>query len=257
MSRPRVVMRKIREVLRLTIGEGLTSRHVSHAVGLPRATIFDYLKRAAAVGLAVWPLPMDIDDRELELRLFVSASLPAITRPVPDWAHMKEELRRKGVTLQLVHEEYLAKNPGGYQYSQFCLRYRSWLRHLDVVLRQDHVAGKKMFVDFPGQTVPIYDQETEAVVMQAQIFVSVLGASNYVYAEALPSQQLVPWVNAHAHAFAFYKGCPEVAVIDYVPRHIIDVLCPAALCGLMHWRDASPIRTGPSHALARPHNSEG
>lgn len=88
------------------------------------------------------------------------------------------------------------------------------------MLRQDHVPGKKMFVDFPGQTVPISDPESEAVVMAAQIFVSVLGASNYVYAEALPSQQLVPWINAHAHAFTFYGGCPEVAVIDNLPSGV-------------------------------------
>ncbi len=88
---------------------------------------------------------------------------------------------------------------------------------LDVVLRQDHVAGKKMFVDFPGQTVPIYDHETEAVVMEAQIFVRVLGASNYVYVRSAALQQLVPWVNAHARAFAFYGGSPEIAVVDNLP----------------------------------------
>lgn len=221
MSRPRVVMRKIRDVLRLTFGERLTRQRVSQVTGLPPTTIFDYLRRAAAADLAVWPLPIEIDDHELERRLFVSAGPPAITRPVPDWGHLKSELRRKGVTLQLLHDEYLQQHANdGYQYSQFCRLYHEWQRRLDVVLRQDHVAGKKMFVDFPGQTVPIYDHETEAVVMEAQIFVSVLGASNYVYAEALPSQQLVPWVNAHAHAFAFYGGSPEIAVLDNLPSGV-------------------------------------
>lgn len=220
MPRPRVVMRRIREVLRLTFGERLPRQRVSQATGLPPTTIFDYLKRAAAAGLAVWPLPLEIDDGELERRLFVSASPPAITRPLPDWSRVKLELRRKGVTLQLLWQEYLEQHPGGYQYSQFCRHYHQWSRHLDVVLRQDHVVGQKMFVDFPGQTLPIYDPETETLVLEAQIFVSVLGASNYVYAEALPSQQLMPWVNAHAHAFSFYGGCPEILVPDNLPSGV-------------------------------------
>ena len=221
MPRPRIVMRKIREVLRLTFGERLARRHISRATGVPFTTVSDYLKRAMVAGLAVWPLPMDIDDGELERRLFVSASPPAVTRPVPDWMYVKNELRRKGVTLQLLHDEYLQQHPDdGYQYSQFCRLYYEWRRHLDVVLRQDHVAGKKMFIDFPGQTVPIYDPESEEVVMKAQIFVAVLGCSNFVFAEALPSQQLVPWVNAHAHCFANFGGCPEVAVIDNLPAGV-------------------------------------
>lgn len=220
MSRPRTVMRKIREVLRLTFAEGLSRRHVGQAVGLPTTTVFDYVRRAAAVGLAVWPLPWEIDDRELERRLFVSAAPPAEVRPLPDWYRVHRELRGKGVTLQLLHLEYLEQHPGGYQYSQFCRLYRLWQRHLDVVMRQEHRAGKKMFVDFPGQTVPIHDRETGAEVMRAQIFVAVLGASNYMYAEALPSQRLAPWINAHAHAFHFFRGCPEVVVPDNLPAGV-------------------------------------
>jgi transposase len=214
-------MRKIRDVLRLSLGEQLTRKRVSKITGLPATTIFDYLRRAAAAGLTSWPLPMDIDDGELERRLFVSANPPAIIRPVPDWAHVKRELPRKGVTLQLLHDEYLQQHPDdGYQYSQFCRLYYEWRRHLDAVLRHDYHAGQKMFVDFPGQTIPIYDPETEEVTTEAQIFVAVLGCSNLVFAEALPSQQLVPWVNAHAHALSFWGGCPEVAVIDNLPSGV-------------------------------------
>ncbi len=220
MPRPRVVMRKIRDVLRLSLGERLSQRRIRQITGVPEATIYDYLKRAAAAGLAVWPLPDEVDDQELERRTFVKAGPPPPTRPLPDWAYVKNELRRKGVTLQLLHHEYLEQNPGGYQYSQFCRHYHAWRRHLDVVLRQDHVAGQKMFVDFSGPTLPIYDRETETVTLEAQIFISVLGASNYIYAEALPSQQLVPWVNAHAHAFAAYRGCPEVVVPDNLPAGV-------------------------------------
>jgi transposase len=213
-------MRKIREVLRLTFAEHLSRRRVGQAVGLPPATVFDYVKRATVAGLAAWPLPLELDDRELERRLFVSAAPPAITRPVPNWEHVHKELRRKGVTLQLLHLEYLEGSPGGYQYSQFCRLYRGWQRHLDVVMRQEHRAGEKAFIDFAGQTVPIYDRETQTQVMDAQIFVAVLGASSYTYAEALPSQQLAPWVTAHAHAFQFYGGCPEIAVPDNLPSGV-------------------------------------
>ncbi len=220
MPRPRAVMRKIREVLRLTLVEQLSQRRVKQITGVAEATQYDYLKRAREAGLASWPLPDEIDDRELERRLFVKAALPVSRRPLPDWMQVKNELRRKGVTMQLLHQEYLEQHPGGYQYSQFCRLYHEWRRHLDVVLRQDHQAGQKMFVDFPGQVVPIYDPLTEAPVLEAQIFVCVLGASNYTYAEALPSQQLVPWVNAHAHAFAFFGGCPEIAVVDNLPAGV-------------------------------------
>lgn len=125
MPRPRVVMRKIREVLRLTLGERLSQRRVRQITGVPEATIYDYLKRAAAAGLAVWPLPKEVDDRELERRMFVSAGPPPLTRPLPDWTYVKKELRRKGVTLQLLHLEYLEEHPDGYQYSQFCRHYHA------------------------------------------------------------------------------------------------------------------------------------
>ncbi|MGH7777162.1 MAG: IS21 family transposase, partial [Candidatus Dormibacterales bacterium] len=134
-------MRKIREVLRLTLGEGLSQRRARQITGVPEATIYDYLKRAASAGLAVWPLPEELDDGELERRMFVSAGPPPPLRPLPDWTRVKNELRRKGMTLQLLHFEYLEEHPDGYQYSQFCRHYHAWRRRLDVVLRQDHVAG--------------------------------------------------------------------------------------------------------------------
>ncbi len=220
MPRPRSAMRKIREVLRLTFGQGLSRRQVGQALGLPPTTVFDYVKRAEAAGLASWPLPADLDDEALERRLFISAVQAAVLRPVPDWTHVHPELRRKGVTLQLLHYEYKEQHADGFEYTWFTQHYREYARRLDVVMRQDHVAGQKMFVDFPGETVPIYDPETEVVVSRAQIFVSALGASSYIYAEALPSQQLVPWVNAHAHAFTFYAGCPEIVVPDNLPSGV-------------------------------------
>jgi len=198
-------MRKIREVLRLTFGEGLNRRQVGAAVALPSTTVADYVARARRAGLG-WPLPESLDDRQLEERLFVSAAPSPVTRPLPDWATVHRELRRPGVTLQLLHLEYKERASNGYQYSQFCRHYWRWQRHLDVVMRQEHRAGQKLFVDFAGQTVPVVDPKTGAIT-QVELFVAVLGASNYMYAEAFPSQELPHWIAGHVHAFEFMQRC--------------------------------------------------
>jgi transposase len=188
-------MRKIREVLRLTLAEGLSRRQVGIALGMPTTTVADHVARARRAGLR-WPLPEALDDDALEARLFTAAACPpSHTRPLPDWATIHRELRRKGVTLQLLHLEYKAAAPDGYQYSQFCRHYRRFERHLDLVMRQEHRAGERCFLDFGGQTLPIVDPATGEV-RQAQLFVAVLGASNYTYAEALASQALPDWGQA-------------------------------------------------------------
>lgn len=212
MPRPRSAMRKIREVLRLTLAEGLSRRQVGLAVALPTTTVADYVARAQRAGLG-WPLSEGLDDGQLEARLFVSAGPPPVARPLPDWAEVHRELRRPDVTLQLLHLEYKEQAPDGYQYSQFCRHYRRWQRHLDVVMRQEHRAGEKLFVDFAGQTLPIVDPAT-GVTSRAQLFVAVLGASNYTYAEVVPSQELPHWIACHVHAFEFFGGVPEIVVCD-------------------------------------------
>jgi transposase len=205
-------MRKIRDVLRLNLGEGLSRRTVGAAVGLPYTTVADYLVRARAAGLG-WPLPAGMDDAALEARLFPAPPRAVVARPPPDFGAVHAELRRKGVTLELLWVEYRERHPDGYGYSRFCDLYRAWQRRVDVVMRQEHRAGEKLFVDFPGQTVPVVDPATGEVT-QAEIFVAVLGASNYTYAEAVPSQALPHWVGAHVRAFAFLQGCPAVLVPD-------------------------------------------
>jgi transposase len=206
-------MRKIREILRLALGEGLSRRTTAAATGLPYTTVSDHLARAAAAGLG-WPLPDGMDDRQLEARLFAKAEPPpTASRPLPDWPTVHRELRRKGVTLQLLHMEYKERAPDGYQYTQFCRHYRAWQRHLDLVMRQEHRAGEKLFVDFAGQTIPITNPRTGEIT-GAQLFVAVLGASNYTYAEALPSQELPHWIAAHVHAFSFISGCVRLIVPD-------------------------------------------
>jgi transposase len=122
-------------------------------------------------------------------------------------------LRRKGVTLQLLWMEFKQRCPEGHQYTQFVQHYRQWAGRLDVVLRQDHRAGEKLFLDFSGQTLPITDPVT-GVVTLAQLFVAVLGASNYTYVEALPSQELLHWIAAHVRMFEYLGGVPEILVPD-------------------------------------------
>ena len=213
MPRPHTAMRKIRDVLRLILGEGLSVRQVGASLQIPRTTVCDYVRRARAVGLG-WPLPEDLDDAALEARLFASAAPVQHPRPEPDWQKVHIELRRPHVTLMLLWLEYKETFPDGYAYSQFCEHYRHWRRHLDVVMRQHHKAGEKMFVDFPGRTIPIYDERCGEVVFCAELFVSALGASGYLFAEAVRSQQLHCWISAHVHAFAYYGGCPAIVTPD-------------------------------------------
>ena len=232
MPRPRAAMRKIREVLRLHEAEHLSARAVGIAVGLPRTTVRHYLGRAEEAGLS-WPLPDALDDRELEERLFGKRSAPppaTLRRPEPDWAAVHRELRRPHVTLMLLWTEYRERCPDGFGYSWFAERYRTYAQHLDVVLRQEHRAGEKLFIDFPGDTIPIVDPKTGEIT-RAELFVAVLGASNYTYAEAVPSQALPHWVGAHVRCFAHLGGSPAILVPEYVPGNIFRLLCPIRLCG--------------------------
>lgn len=213
MPRPRTDMRKIRDILRLTLGEGLSRRQVSRSTGVPVTTLVDHLGRAKLAGLT-WPLPDDMDDAALEAVLFPPTLPSKVRRPLPDWSYVHTELKKKGVTLQLLWVEYREDHPDGLGYSQFCNRYLDWRRALDVVMRQSHVAGEKLFSDFAGATIPIYDRRTGEVAFEAQLFVCCLGASSYTYAEALRSQELVHWVEAHVHALEFFAAAPAICVPD-------------------------------------------
>jgi transposase len=213
MPRPRVAMRKIREVLRLSQGAGLSRRQVSASAGVPLTTVNDYLHPAAAAG-AKWPLPEGLDDAGLEALLFRHAPRPREGRPLPDWERVHRELRRKNVTLRLLWLEYREAHPDGYGYSQFANLYRQWRGRVDVTMRQVHRAGEKLFVDFPGETVPVWDRRSGEVALRAELFVAVAGASNYLFAEAFPSQELLYWVTAHVHCFEAMGGCPAIVVCD-------------------------------------------
>ena len=206
-------MRKIREVLRLSFELDLSERQISKSLLVSRSTIGDYLRRFAASGLS-WPLPIGLADADIDARLFPpKPAIPDAQRPTPDWALVNQELRRKGVTLFLLWQEYKSGQPEGFLYSWFCENYREWSGKLDAVMRQEHLAGEKCFVDYCGKTMPITDRHTGEI-RQAQIFVGVMGASNYTYAEATLSQTLPDWIGSHIRMLEHFGAAPEILVPD-------------------------------------------
>ena len=213
MPTKRLTMRKIREILRLRYECKLTYGKIATSCGIGRTTVSDYLNRFEASPLG-WPLPLDIDDTQLEQQLFPSVQINYSTKRARlDWQYIHGELRRKGVTLMLLWQEYKEQYPDGYQYSQFCHLYRQWAGRIDTVMRQEHRAGEKMFVDYAGQTVDVYDLPTKQN-RKAQIFIAALGASNYTYAEATWTQTLPDWIASHCRAYDYIGGVPEITVPD-------------------------------------------
>ena len=206
-------MRKVREVLRLRHACGVSVRTIAQSVGVGHTTVGEYLRRTAVIGIT-WPVPAEVDDAELERRLFTPRGFyTEPTRALPDWNHVHAELRRRSVTLLLLWEEYRAGQPEGYGYSRFCGLYKGWQRGVSASMRQTHVAGEKLFVDYAGDTVPVFDGATGEE-RRAHVFVAVLGASNYTYAEARWSEGLADWIGSHVNALAFLGGVPKLLVCD-------------------------------------------
>lgn len=205
-------MRKVKEILRMRHDLGLTIRQISRACNMSHSTVKDYLNRADRAGIG-WPIPEEWDNKELEERLFNEDRTPKCTDRYPDWAEIHIELRKKGVTLQLLCEEYRESNPDGIHYSQFCDLYRQWKKKLSAVMRQKHQWGETCFVDYAGQTLPITDPVTGQI-RKAQVFIAVLGASNYTYCEVQEAQSLRHWIRGHVHAFTYFQGVPEAVVPD-------------------------------------------
>lgn len=203
MSKKRLSMRKIKEVLRLYYEKGLSQNAIAGVCRIARSTVQDYYRRFQAAGLT-WPLPDTLGEVELNALLFPSPTIKKDKTP-PDWADIHKELARKGVTLQLLWQEYIQNFPQGYQYTRFCQLYRQWPKSHKLSMRQRHRAGEKLFVDWAGQTMPITNPMTGAV-SQAQILVAAWGPSNYLYAEATGDQTPENWLSAHVRAFRFFGG---------------------------------------------------
>jgi len=208
----RLPMRKIREALRLE-ASGLSTRSMASSLGVGRTTLREYLGRARSAGLS-WPLPDNLSDSALEELLFPRS--PSVTRGAftqPDWTYVHGELRRKGVTLALLWEEYRAVHRDGYGYSRYCELYTRWEGRLSPVMRQRHPAGERLFVDYAGATIDIICPKTGEI-RTAQLFVASLGASNYTYVEASWTQTLPDWISSHVRAFEFIGGVPVQVVCD-------------------------------------------
>jgi transposase len=204
-------MRKIRDVLRLSAA-GMSKRKIAASLGVSATAAGECIRRARGAGLA-WPLPEDLTDDALERRLYPPAVADKDRRPHPNWAAIHRELRRPGVTLQLLWEEHRAVCPDGYGYSRYCELFRAWEARLSPTMRQNHIAGERMFVDYAGTTLEVIDASTGEV-MPAQLFVAVLGATSYTYAEATWTQALSDWIGSHTRTFAFIGGVAAMVVSD-------------------------------------------
>lgn len=213
MARKRTQMSKVKDILRLRFDAGLSLRDISKCCAVGPATISEILSRFASSELS-WPLPPNCSDTELENAVYKGRHLSRSKRQ-PDFIQMHQELKRKGMTKLLLWQEYREKDPAtAYGYTQFCEHYRGWLKTQKRSMRQLHLAGDKLFIDYCGPTVPIINPDTGEVRYNAQIFVATLGASNYTYVEAGRSQQLEDWIMAHVRAFRFFGGVPRLLVPD-------------------------------------------
>jgi len=206
-------MRKVQEILRLRHTAGLSVRTIARSLGLSVGVVQSYLAAARHAGVG-WPLPEGMSAEQLAALLGGSVTTkPAAARALPEMAYVHGELKRKEVTLQLLWEEYRREHPECYSYPQFCRYYRAWTRTLSPTIRQTYLAGEKMFVDWAGPTIPVYDPMTGQV-WPANLFVAALGASNYTYAEAFANRQLPAWIEGHIHSYEFFGGVPVLTVAD-------------------------------------------
>lgn len=213
MAKPRLSMRKVKEVLRLKYANKLTDRQIARSCNIARSTVADYISRAEAAGIS-WPLADVINDDELDAVLFKTRALiPLASRPLPDYEYISREMRdyRKfNLTLTQLWTEYKELHPDGYQYTQFCHHYRIWKKQFDYCMRQDHKPGEKVFVDY-ADGISIVNQPAGELI-PTNLFVCVWGASNYTYAEASLSQDTPSWLASHARALSYF-GCSPAALV--------------------------------------------
>jgi transposase len=221
MPMERISMRHVRDCLRLK-DAGLSTREIARRVGVASSTVRLTLRRCESAGIG-WPQDASITDAVLEQRLFANTGVkPGHRRHAePDWGSVHREMRRKHVTLSILWDEYIAANPGGYRYSRFCDLYREWEGRLPVTMRQTHVAGERLFVDYAGDGVPVVVDRLTGELRKAQIFVAVLGASSFTFARASWTQALPDWIDAHVYAFEVIGGVPQLLVPDNTKTAVI------------------------------------
>ena len=215
MPAQRITVRKIREILRLHLESGLSIRQISASTKTSTGAIQKLLKQAGELNLT-WPLPTDLDDTQLAIKFYPKAVSSSSRRfTVPDWTEVHQELKRKAMTKRLLWEEYCQRYPTScYSYSQYCELYMQWSKRQRRSMRQLHKAGEKAFIDYAGITIPIVNQHTGEIRFNAEMFVAVLGASNYTYAEASPSQKSADWLQSHVRMFEYFGGVLEILVPD-------------------------------------------
>ena len=215
MPTERIAMRRVRELLRLRLDAGLPAQQAAVRMGVARSTLREMQSRFEKSGLP-WPLPLDLTDVELEARLYGEAGTKQghRRRAEPDWAAVNRELKRKHVTLQILWDEYIDANPDGYRYSRFCELYRGWEARLPVTMRQTHLGGDKLFVDYAGDTVPVIIDRRTGETRAAHLFVAVMGGSSLTFAHASWTETLPDWIDAHVRAFDYFQGAPRLLVPD-------------------------------------------
>jgi len=220
MPAGRVCMRHVREIVRLG-SAGVSKHQIARRTGVVPSTVRETLKRFAASGL-IWPLGDEVTDAVLEARIYRNAGKKQGHRQYaePDWALVHRELKRKHVTLSILWDEYIAQHPDGYRYSRYCDLYRAWEGKLSVTMRQAHVGGEKLFVDYAGDRVELFDRLTGEA-RPAWIFVAVMGASSFTYAEATWTQGLADWIGAHTRAFEAIGGVAHLIVPDNTKTAVI------------------------------------
>lgn len=212
MPAKRSAMRQIREVLRLKMEEKASHQLIARVTRLSKGAVSNYVKKAAEAGLG-WPIPEEMDDAALE-RLLFPQFVKLAEYQQPDCAHVHQELKRKAVTLQLLWEEYRETyGERAYGYSQYCAHYKQFRKTLARSMRQVHLAGEKIFIDYSGMTAPVVDAQTGEI-REAQIFVASMGASKYSYAEATWTQTLPDWIESHKRMFRFLGAVPTVLTPD-------------------------------------------
>jgi len=220
-----ISMRKLKSILQLKYGAKLPHRKIAVSLSISPSVVSTYAARAAQLGIECWPLPDDWDDVRLAREFLGTRVKCKASRAVPDWGQLHQELKGKGVTIELLWQEYAERHPNNhFSYNHFCRLYREFKPKFSLSMRQLHKAGEKLFVDYAGQTVPIVDPDTGET-HKAQIFVAVMGASNYTFAEATWSQKMEDWCMSHKRAFEFMGGVPELVIPDNLKSGVAKACC--------------------------------